>query len=122
MDLGRFPTTCGGRKVKRDKEQASNVTLCSVTSARSAGSYGGFQGVPKRVKIEGVISLLRSVSLKAYSHKKKVGVMPDIDADFAGKGEFISHLASIRPPDHPVPISSEIRIHTRWRYSKIASQ
>lgn len=46
-DLGRFPTTRGGRKEQQDKEQASCMTLCSVTSARSAGSYGGFRGVPK---------------------------------------------------------------------------
>ena len=32
---------------KQDKEQASSVTPCSVTSARSAGSYGDFRGVPK---------------------------------------------------------------------------
>ena len=36
-----------GDDVKRDKEQASCATPCSVTSARSAGSCGGFQGVPK---------------------------------------------------------------------------
>ena len=36
-----------GNDVKQDKEQASNMTPCSVTSARSAGSYGGLQGVPK---------------------------------------------------------------------------
>ena len=30
-----------------DKDQVSSVTLCSVTSVRSAGSYGGVQGVPK---------------------------------------------------------------------------
>ena len=46
-DLGRFSRADGGRKSKRDKEQASSVALCSVTSARSAGSYGGFRGVPK---------------------------------------------------------------------------
>ena len=39
---------CGaGDDVKQDKEQASSVTPCSVTSARSAGSYGSFRGVPK---------------------------------------------------------------------------
>ena len=32
--------------MKQDKEQASSVTLYSVTSSRSAGSYGG-QGVLK---------------------------------------------------------------------------
>ena len=46
-DLGRFPGADGGRKLRQDKEQASSATLCSVTSARSAGSYGSFRGVPK---------------------------------------------------------------------------
>ena len=46
-DLGWFSKACEGRKEKQDKEQASSVTPCSVTSARSAGSYGGFRGVPK---------------------------------------------------------------------------
>ena len=36
-----------GDDVKQDKHQASSVTSCSVTSARSAGSYGSFRGVPK---------------------------------------------------------------------------
>ena len=36
-----------GDDVKQDKHQASNATPCSLTSARSAGSYGSFQGVPK---------------------------------------------------------------------------
>ena len=36
-----------GDDVKQDKEQASSATPCSVTSARSAGSYGSLQGVPK---------------------------------------------------------------------------
>ena len=46
-DLGWFSKACEGRKEKQDKEQASSVALCSVTSARSAGSYGDFWGVPK---------------------------------------------------------------------------
>ena len=36
-----------GDDEKQDKHQASSVALCSVTSARSAGSFGSFQGVPK---------------------------------------------------------------------------
>ena len=36
-----------GDDVKQDKEQASNATPCSLTSARSAGSHGSFRGVPK---------------------------------------------------------------------------
>ena len=46
-DLGWFSKAYEGRKEQQDKEQASRVALCSVTSARSAGSYGGFRGVPK---------------------------------------------------------------------------
>ena len=72
--------------------------------------FGAFQS---GVKIEGVISLLRSYSPRAYSRKKIMGVMPDIGADFKGIGEFINHLAPSHPPAHPVPISSEMRIHTR---------
>ena len=36
-----------GDDVKQDKQQVSCATPCSVTSARSAGSYGGLRGVPK---------------------------------------------------------------------------
>ena len=46
-DLRHFPKAYEGRKEQQDKEQASSVALCSVTSARSAGSYGSFRGVPK---------------------------------------------------------------------------
>ena len=45
--LRRTKRKAGGRKGKQDKEQTSSVALCSVTSARSAGSYGDFRGVPK---------------------------------------------------------------------------
>ena len=52
--MSEFSPICGGNEgygagddVKRDKEQTSSVALCSVTSARSAGSYGSFRGVPK---------------------------------------------------------------------------
>ena len=45
--LRRTKRKAGGRKGKQDKEQASSVTPCSVTSARSAGNCGSFRGVPK---------------------------------------------------------------------------
>ena len=45
--MHHFPKAYEGRKEQQDKEQASSVALCSVTSARSAGSYGDFRGVPK---------------------------------------------------------------------------
>ena len=40
--LGLISGICGGRKEKQDKGQASKLSLCPVTSARSAGSYGEF--------------------------------------------------------------------------------
>ena len=46
-DLGLFRRSLRGRKSKQDKHQASSAPPCSVTSARSAGSYGSFWGVPK---------------------------------------------------------------------------
>lgn len=53
-EMSEFSPVLGGNEgygagddVKRDKGQASSATPCSVTSARSAGSYGVFQGVPK---------------------------------------------------------------------------
>lgn len=80
--------------VKQDKHQASSATLCSVTSARSAGSYGVFREFQSGVKIEGVLSLLQSLSLKAYTHKKKVGVMPR-------KGAHFEQERKICPLSHP---------------------
>lgn len=47
LGLGGNEGYGAGDDVKQDKEQASQATPCSVTSARSAGSYGGFRGVPK---------------------------------------------------------------------------
>ena len=93
-DLGRFPGADGGRKLRQDKEQASSATLCSVTSARSAGSYGGFRAFQSGVKIEGVLSLLRSSSPNAYTHKKKVGVIPQ-------KGAHFEQERKICPLSHP---------------------
>ena len=93
-DLGWFSRADGGRKDKQDKHQASSATPCSVTSARSAGSYGGFGAFQSGVKIEGVISLLRSLSPKAYTHTKKVGVMPR-------KGSHFEQKRKIRPLSHP---------------------
>ena len=76
-DLGRFPGADGGRKLRQDKEQASSATLCSVTSARSAGSYGGFQGVPKwGQNRKNDITSAVVIPPKAYSCKKIMGVMP----------------------------------------------
>ena len=61
-----------------------------------------FRAFQSGVKIEGVISLLRSSFPKAYSHKKMMGVMPDIDSSFEGKGRFASYL----PLSHPSGPSS----------------
>ena len=61
-----------GDDVKQDKEQASSATPCSVTSARSAGSYGSFQGVPKwgqkqRTTITSAVVIPESVLLQEKS-------------------------------------------------------
>ena len=79
-----------GDDAKQDNQQASSVTPCVVTSARSAGSYGVFREFQSGVKIEGVLSLLRSLSLKAYTHKKKIGVMPRKGAHFEQDREICS--------------------------------
>ena len=67
-----------GDDVKRDKEQASSVTSCSVTSARSAGSYGSFQGVPKwgqnrRADITSAVVIPENL----LPHKKSRGHAPE---------------------------------------------
>ena len=51
--------------------------------------FGEFQS---GVKIERVITLLRSLSLKAYVHKKKVGVMPRKGAILSKKEKFPIYL------------------------------
>ena len=64
---------CGaGDDVKQDKQQVSSVTPCSVTSARSAGSYGSFRGVPKwgqnrRADITSAVVIPESVLLQEKS-------------------------------------------------------
>ena len=83
-----------GDDVKRDKEQASSATPCSFTSARSAGSYGGFGEFQSGVKIEGAVSLLRSLSLMAYNHKEKMRVIPR-------KGSYFEQKREICPLSHP---------------------
>ena len=110
-DLSEFRSADGGQKVKQDKEQASSVAPCSVTSARSAGSYGGFRAFQSGVKIEGVLSLLRSLSPRAYSYRKKVGVMPRKRCYFEQKG----HLLLCRTPERKMPFC-------RRTHSRIASQ
>ena len=58
------------------------------------GVFGAFQS---GVKIRELILLLRSSFPKAYSYKKIMGVMPDIDSSFEGKGRFASHLTLSHP-------------------------
>ena len=104
----------------KNRRQARRPVRSLLPAVRAV--TGVFREFQSGVKIAEVISLLRSSSPRAYSHKKIMGVMPDIDADFEGKGEFISHLTPSGLSAHPVPISREIRIHIRWRHSRIASQ
>ena len=72
------------------------------------GIFGAFQS---GVKIEGVLSLLRSLSPRAYSYRKKVGVMPRKRCYFEQKG----HLLLCRTPERKMPFC-------RRTHSRIASQ
>ena len=72
------------------------------------GVFGEFQS---GVKIEGVLSLLRSLSPRAYSYRKKVGVMPRKRCYFEQKG----HLPLCRTPERKMPFC-------RRTHSRIASQ
>ena len=64
----------------KNRRQARRPVRSHLPAVRAVtGVFGAFQS---GVKIEGVISLLRSSSLKAYSPKKKVGVMPRKGAHF----------------------------------------
>ena len=73
-DLGQFHGPYRGRKEKQDKGRGRRGRLRPVTSARSAGSYGGFGCIKSGVKIRSVLSLGRSLSPNAYCHNKKTGV------------------------------------------------
>jgi hypothetical protein len=55
---------------------------------------GFFWAFQSGVKIEGVISLLRSLSPKAYNHKEKIGVIPR-------KGAHFEQERKICPLSHP---------------------
>ena len=55
---------------------------------------GVFRAFQSGVKIERVISLLRSLSPNAYTHKKKVGVIP-------WKGSYFEQKREICPLSHP---------------------
>ena len=48
------------------------------TTARSAGSFKGFRDSLKWGQKQREKEILRSLSLNAYAHKKKVGVTPGI--------------------------------------------
>ena len=86
-DLGQFHGPYRGRKEKQDKGQASRPPLCPSTSARSAGSSGRFPDGRKWGQFQNKKLVLRSYSPNAYSHKKKIGVIPRKGAYFEPKRE-----------------------------------
>ena len=109
-DLGRLLRADEGRKSKQDKEQASSATPCSVTSARSAGSYGG-QGVLKwgqnrRGDITSAVvipeSLLPQENNKGHTRYR---------SGFRGKREICQPPGTVPLPVNPASSSGEIRIH-----------
>ena len=108
--MGHFSKTYEGRKEQQDKEQVSSVMLCSVTSARSAGSYGG-QGVLKwgqnrRGDITSAVvipeSLLPQENNKGHTRYR---------SGFRGKREICQPPGTVPLPVNPASISGEIRIH-----------
>ena len=107
----------GFRRLMRDEKNSRIKNRRQVwRSVRSllpavravAGVFGAFQS---GVKIEGVISLLRSSSPRAYSRKKKVGVILRKRCYCEQKG----HLSLYRTPERKMPFF-------RRTHSKIASQ
>ena len=67
-EMSEFSPILGGNEgygagddVKRDKGQASSATPCSFTSARSAGSYGGFGEFQSGVKNRRLPSMMRAI-------------------------------------------------------------
>ena len=58
----------------KNRRQACRPVRSLLPAVRAV--TGAFRAFQSGVKIEGMISLLRSSSLRAYSRKKKVGVMP----------------------------------------------
>ena len=107
----------GFRRLTRDEKSSRIKNRRQVwRSVRSllpavravTGIFGAFQS---GVKIEGVLSLLRSLSPRAYSYRKKVGVMPRKRCYFEQKG----HLPLCRTPERKMPFC-------RRTHSRIASQ
>lgn len=72
-------------------------------SARSEGSCGSFCGAWKWIKIQAVLSSLRSQSPKAYCRKKKTGVNPLERSQYEQKREIL-----------PLPVTGEKAILKRW--------
>ena len=95
---------CGGRKEKQDKRRGRRWRLRPVTSARSAGSYGGFGCIKSGVKNRRRVSRLWSQSPNSYCHNEKIGVTPRKGAVYGQKREicFLSHPREESHPGAPV--------------------
>lgn len=81
--LGLISGICGGRKKKQDKRRRR---LRPVTTARSAGSYGGLGCIKSGVKIRAELSSLRSLFQRGYCRKENQGVTQGICTAFCGFG------------------------------------
>ena len=82
--------------IKNRRQVWRSVRLLLPAVRAVTGVFGEFQS---GVKIEGVISLLRSLSPRAYSRKKKVGVMAWKRCYRKQKG----HLLLCRMPEREMP-------------------
>ena len=91
--FGPVSRPCGGRKKKLDKGLGSLPRLSPGTSARSADSFKGPRSQQKWGQKWQRKEILRSLSRRAYAHKKKLGVNPK-------KGGLYEPKREIRPlPD-----------------------
>ncbi len=106
LERGLSPSwaLCGGRKEKQDKRRGRRWRLRPVTSARSAGSYGGFGCIKSGVKNRRRVSRLWSQSPNSYCHHEKRGVTPRKGAVYGQKREicFLSHPREESHPGAPV--------------------
>ena len=93
QDFRPFWNGTEGRKEKQDKGRGRRWRLRPVTSARSAGSYGGFGCIKSGVKNRQRGSRLWSQSPNSYCHNEKIGVTPRKGAVYGQKREicFLSH-------------------------------
>ena len=91
--MARFRRNSQGRKKKQDKRRGRKSPLSEAPLPAVRAVAGAFAGIGNGVKIQAVISSLRSLSPKAYCHKEKIGVNPRKGANMSKKEKFPLYLS-----------------------------